>query len=148
MTCVRLPFPVGRRAVVLDVVVVLWVAAWISLGLAIGAEVRGLRQVSGTVSRVGLAVQETAAVVSDLAAVPLVGDQVGSAADRIQQAGTSAVASGRRSASSAKRLGWMLALAVAVIPSVPLLAVYLPLRISAERERYLAGRSPPTARRR
>lgn len=145
---VRLPFPVGRRAVALDVLVALWVGAWIYLGVAIGDEVRGLRQVSGTVTRVGLAVQETGQVVSDLGSVPLLGDRVGSAADRIEQAGTSAVASGRRSATSARRLGWMLAVAIAVIPSVPLLAVYLPLRVAATRQHRRAGPDPRANQRR
>ncbi len=132
--------PTGRARLALDVLLAVWVAAWIYLGVAIGEQVSGLRQLSTTVTRVGVAVKTTGDTVSSLGSVPFVGGQIRDAGHQVSAAGESAIASGRESHQSVHRLSWMLALAIAVIPSVPVIGFYLPLRVAAVRERRTAGR--------
>ena len=127
--------PVGRRLGVVDLVVAAWVALWVAMGVAIAGEVRGLRQLSGTVTRVGVAVQQTGQTLEGLSGVPLVGDKVAGAARDVDAAGRSAIQSGRRSRESIHSLSWMLGVFLAVIPTVPLLALYVPARVAIERER-------------
>ncbi len=139
MTELRYLLPSGRALRVLDVLVALWTAIWIALALAVSAEVRGLRQLSGTATRVGVAVTETGQALETLQGVPIVGDKLTRTARDIQTAGRSTVASGKRSRQSVHRLSWMLGLCLAVIPTVPLLVFYVPARIAFRRERRALG---------
>lgn len=117
-----------------DVALVAWVAAWIAVGTAVASELRELSSLSDTVIRVGRAAQEVGRTVDSLADLPLVGDRLDEPSEAIEAAGASAVASGRTSESSVRNASMLLGLAVALIPSLPLL-IYLPLRIGWERER-------------
>jgi hypothetical protein len=132
--------PRGRMRVVLDVVLVVWVAIWIWLGTALGGEVAGLRRLSGTIAQVGTAVVQSGQLLSSFQGLPLVGSKVGSTARQIEKSGHSAVTSARVSRESASHLSWMLALAIAVIPSTPVLGLYLPARLIAIRERRTLAR--------
>jgi hypothetical protein len=127
--------PSGRRLLALDVVLALWVAGWIWLGLAVGGQVSGLQRLSTTIGHVGSAVQQSGALLSSLKDLPFVGNQLGKAASQVEQAGRSATASAHASRDAASHLSWMLALAIAVIPSTPVLGLYLPIRAVAIRER-------------
>ena len=124
--------PTTRR--VLDVVLLVWVAVWIALGLEVAREVRGLSDLSETVVRTGVAVTESSTALEAVGDIPLVGDRVEDATQRVREAGESAQASGRSSAKSVENLSLLLGLALAVIPSLPIVGFYLPLRWSLARE--------------
>ncbi len=128
--------PAGRRLLVLDVTLALWVAVWLILALQVAQEVRGLAELSTTVSRVGTAVEESGRVLSGLGELPLgLGDRLEEPARRIEEAGRSAVSSGSSSRDSVESLSVLLGLALAVIPSLPVFGFYLPLRLGYVRER-------------
>jgi hypothetical protein len=126
--------PSNRALHLLDAAMVLWVAAWIGLGVAIGINVEHLTDLSHTVAADGSAVQTLGKSLSGLQSVPFVGGSIGHAAAQIRHAGASAVASGHSSASAIHALGVLLAVAVALLPSVPVFGFYLPLRINRRRE--------------
>lgn len=131
----QVSLPAGRRLVALDVGIAIWAASWLGLGLWVADEARGLTRLSDTVVRVGTALKETGATVNQLDSLPLVGDAFKAPAQRIGEAGESASRSGRRSRESVSNLSTLLGFAIALIPSVPLLVLYLPLRVSLLRER-------------
>lgn len=89
----------------------------------------------GTATQIGAALRQTGRTVESLSSVPLVGDRVAKAGRQIDAAGVSTIASGRSSRDSIHNLSWMLWLFLAVIPTVPILVLYLPLRVVASRER-------------
>ena len=125
-----LAFPTaGARLVrVLDVVAVLWLALWIVLALLVGREVRDLRELSDTVVTAGVAVERTGGLVRKLDSVPFLGGQVSGVAEQVEEAGRSAQVSGRDSRDSTENLSVLLALCIGLIPTLPLLGLYLPLR--------------------
>jgi hypothetical protein len=127
---VGIAFPTaGARLIrLLDVVAVLWVVLWVALALLVGREVRNLRELSDTVVTAGVAVEETGGLVRNLGSIPFVGGQVSTVADQVEEAGRSAQASGRDSRDSTENLSVLLALSIALIPTLPLLGLYLPLR--------------------
>lgn len=127
----RALLPTGRALLLLDLVVV----AWVVLGIAISGQMRGLRQLSGTATKVGVAVQQTGQTLETLGSIPLVGHQVQEAGHSIDEAGASTIQSGRRSRDSIHTLSWMLGVFVAAIPAIAVLGLYLPLRVLAARER-------------
>jgi hypothetical protein len=119
----------------LDAALAVWVAAWIGLGVAIGVKVDDLTKLSQTVVVDGRAVETVGRSLGHLGGIPFVGGRISHAAGQITQAGASAVASGQSSASSIHALSYLLAIAVALLPSVPVLAFYLPARLERWRER-------------
>jgi hypothetical protein len=124
----------ARLIHVLDVVVVLWVAAWIVLAVLVGREVRNLRELSDTVVLAGVAVEDTGDLVSALEDVPFVGGRVNEVAERVREAGESAQVSGRESRDSTEDLSILLALSIGLIPTLPLLGLYAPLRVAWTRD--------------
>jgi hypothetical protein len=138
-----LAFPsAGVRLIrLLDVAALAWVAAWIVLAVLVGREVRALRELSDTVVVAGVAVEDTGDLLRSLEGVPLVGPQVAGVAERVQEAGRSAQASGRDSRDSTEDLSILLALSIGLIPTLPLLGLYAPLRIAWTREARAVGRA-------
>jgi hypothetical protein len=111
-----------------DLALLAWTAVWVGLGVAVFFEVRGLRDVSNTLVETGRAVDSTGAALQALGDVPFVGGKVRGYAAEVRRAGRSAEKSGRTSKGHVETLSILLALAVGLIPTVPLAALYVPLR--------------------
>lgn len=120
--------------VALDVAVVVWAAAWIVVGLWVAREVDGLTDLSETVTRAGIALEEAGRALQSLDGVPFVGEDVARVGERTEQAGESARISGRSSRESVESLSLLLGVSIAVAPSLPLLALYLPMRLAWRRQ--------------
>jgi hypothetical protein len=134
---VALVFPrTPRRSarVLLDVVVLLWVAAWIVVGLWVEREVKGLADLSRTVIAAGVALEEAGGALQTLEDIPFVGEDVGGVGERTERAGESARLSGRSSRESVESLSVLLGVSIAVAPTLPLLLLYLPMRLSWRRQ--------------
>lgn len=135
----------GQRRVTLpDALVIAWTLLWLLAGLAVAREVGSLADLSRTVSTSGRAIDDSGALLDSFSRLPLIGAPVGDVARGIRRAGRSVQASARESRRSVERLATILGLAIALIPSLPLLAVYLALRLARLREgteirRALAG---------
>jgi hypothetical protein len=124
----------GRSIRALDAGLLVWMVAWIVLGIAIGRQVQNLARLSDTVVTGGRAVQQTGEALRSLEGLPFVGDRIAQLDERIITAGRSAEASGQDSRRSIGTLAVLLTVAVAVIPTVPVLALYAPFRISRRRD--------------
>ena len=127
--------PRWRALVVVDLLLIVWVVGWVAVGLLIAHRVNGLARLSTTVEKTGQAAEASGSALHSLSGLPFVGRSVGQASERVIQAGQSAVASGRQSRRSVGDLATLLGIAVALIPSIPVLALYVPLRIGRARER-------------
>jgi hypothetical protein len=138
MTSLEASLPAGRRLRLIDATLSAWALAWIVVGAVVASEVHGLAELSDTVGDVGAAVEASGVALSTLGGVPVIGDAFGgaleAASERIQEAGRSAQESGASSRDSVDVLSVLLGLSVALIPSLPLLAGYLPARMSRARE--------------
>ena len=128
------PTPSVRLIRVLDLAAIVWVIGWVVLALFVAREVRDLRQLSDTVVVAGAAVEDTGDAVDSLGTLPFVGGRVGNVADEVRAAGRSAQESGRESRASIDDLSVLLALAIGLVPTLPLLALYAPLRLAWSRD--------------
>jgi hypothetical protein len=128
------PSTSGRVVWVIDAILVLWVVAWIAIGLAVARDVRNLTALSDTVVRAGTAVGETGRALRALEGLPFVGDRIGRVAGQVDAAATQAVRSGRESRDSVQSLSVLLGFSVGIIPTLPILAMYVPFRVSRARE--------------
>jgi hypothetical protein len=125
----------ARAMRALNAVLLLWSALWIGLGVYTGYEVNALRTIGDTVQKTGAAVVTSGQAIQALGSVPFVGSRVGTLGDQAVAAGRSAEISGTSTRNTVDRLAILLGLAVGLIPTVPLLSLYLPLRRSWKRDR-------------
>lgn len=125
----------------LSVALAVWAAFWVGIAAYTAYEVNALRALGGTVAEAGAAMETTGKAVQALGGVPVVGGRVGTLGDQVVAAGRSARESGRASRGTAERLAVLLGIAIGVIPTLPLLALYLPLRRSWQSDRRAVSRA-------
>src|SRR5215210_6342955 len=122
-----------RRRRVVDAAVLTWVLVWALAGYA-GA--RGLDRLSGvadSAAGAGAAVERTGRSIRDVD-LPVVGTVLRDAGDEVVSAGRDAQAQARESEGSVRTASVLLGMAIWLVPSLPLLAVYGPLRVERSRE--------------
>jgi hypothetical protein len=132
--------PPRRAQALTDLILLAWAALWIAVGIAVANEVRGLVEISGTVGEVG---QAMVTVGETIRSLPLIGGDAG--AD-ISAAGRDAVTSAQAARESAETVSTLLGLSIALIPSLPVLVLYVPGRIAGARERRELARAVASGR--
>jgi hypothetical protein len=133
-----LRIPATSRFTAPDLVLALWAVLWIALALAVVQSTRDVAKLGGTVAQTGSAVSQVGDVIGS---IPLVPSDVSSASDSVRAAGASAQVNGSEGGAAADRLGIYLGIAIAVIPSLPLIGLYMPIRLARIREARVAQRS-------
>ncbi len=131
----RTLLPSGRWLVVADLLVIAWVTFWLVVGVRVGFEVRDLGRISSSVERVGQAVSDTGKALAGLDRLPVVGNELAAPAEPIREAGEAAKVTAQGSRTAARDLSLLLALSIALAPSLPMLMLYLPDRIETGRDR-------------
>ncbi len=125
----------------LNLAVAVWAALWIGLAAFTAYEVNALRTLSDTVVRAGAATESAGKALQAVGSVPLVGGRVGGLGSQAVAAGRSAERSGASSRRTIDRLAVLLGLAIALVPTVPLLSLYLPLQLAWRRDRRAVARA-------
>jgi hypothetical protein len=125
----------------LNVALAIWVAFWIGIAAYTAYEVSALRSLSQTVVKAGAATESTGHALAAVGHLPFVGGQISQLATQAIDAGASARESGAATASTVDRLAILLGIAIALIPTVPLLALYLPLSLGWRRDRTAVRRA-------
>jgi hypothetical protein len=134
----RLP---QRSIRMIDLLVVVWTAAWIFLGVTVGLFVERLGAVGEGIGDAGAAVGRAGDAVAELSDVPLVGGGFEELSDRIGQLGGGIVRSGRSIEQDVDALAILVGGALALGPTLPVLALWVPPRVARERERRALRRS-------
>ena len=125
----------------LDVALAIWALFWIGIAAYTAYEVAALRTLSDTVVKAGAATVSTGHALAAVGHLPFVGGRISQLAAQAVAAGASARASGASTAMTIDRLAVLLGIAIALIPTVPLLALYVPLRLSWRRDRNAVRRA-------
>ena len=133
-----LKIPATSRVAAPDLLVVAWAVLWIALAIGVVQSTRDVAKLGGTVSQTGSAVSQVGSLMND---IPLLPSDVSGASGSVQAAGASAQVNGAEGEDAANRLGIYLGIAIAIIPSVPIIGLYLPIRITRVRERRVAQRA-------
>ena len=119
----------------LDVALAIWAAFWIGIAAYTAYEVAALRTLSHTVVKAGAATESTGHALAAVGHLPFVGGQISQLAAQAVAAGASARANGASTATTVDHLAVLLGIAIALIPTVPMLALYVPLRLGWRRDR-------------
>ena len=125
----------------LNVALAIWAALWIGIAAYTAYEVSGLRALSHTVVKAGTATESTGHALAAVGHLPFVGGRISQLADQAVAAGASARKSGASTATTVDQLAVLLGIAIALIPTVPLLALYVPLLLGWRRERREVSRA-------
>lgn len=104
---------------------VAWTVVWILVGVWTRHETLSLRRLSGTVVTSGRAVKQTGDALQGLGGIPFVGADVARVGRQVSTAGVSAQLSGRESRDAVQNLANLLGVSIALVPSVPMLALFI-----------------------
>jgi hypothetical protein len=111
------PLGLSRRAVrLLDVALVVWIAAWLLLAGWLYSEVRSLRELSDAAVGAGGALTRTADAVGVLRGIPFVDQEVARVEADIRQAARRTTRAGRRSRDDIQTYAVLVATTVALGP--------------------------------
>jgi hypothetical protein len=134
----RLP---QRSVVAIDLLVVLWTVVWLVLGITVGTFVNRLGALGDGLEGTGRTIHRAGDAVDRLADVPLVGEGFASVAAEIHTIGDDTAQRGRAVEQDIERLAWLIGIGLAAGPTLPVLALWVPPRVSRERERRALRRS-------
>lgn len=118
----------------LDGLVGFWLALWLIVGTWAGLTAWHLSDLGDTVTRSGNAITSAGRALEDFSSVPVLGDTPGQVGTAVASAGQDIADRGQQVRSQLRRLSLLLGLAIAVMPTTPVLGLYLPLRNGRRRE--------------
>jgi hypothetical protein len=130
-----------RSILAIDALVILWTIAWVVLGVTVGLFVERLGAVGEGLQDAGRAIVRSGDSVGDLADVPLVGGGFDALADEIRGLGRGTAERGRSIEDDVDGLAVLVGAAIALGPTIPVLVLWVPPRVSRERERRALTRS-------
>lgn len=119
----------------LDSAVAAWMVLWIVVGAWSGYTTWQLSDLGDTVSSSGGAITSAGNALQSLEGVPVVGEQPAELGRETSATGEEIQARGQEVKGELRQLAVLLGLAIAVMPTTPVLGLYLPLRGARRRER-------------
>ena len=124
-----------RRRLLLDALVIAWVVVWALAGITAGRTFDKLSTVTSSAEGAGAAVVRTGESIRDVD-VPVVGNVFEDAGDKVVEAGHAAEQQARESESDVHAAAVLLGLVVFLVPTLPLLLLYAPVRLRRRRETF------------
>lgn len=118
-----------ERRWLLDAGVAAWVAGWIVIGVLVGTDLHHLDRLATTLGTSGEALAQTAQALHGFTHLPLVGKGLSKLVASIAITAHQVQANAALAGSSVDQLAYLLAVAIAAIPSVSVLSAYLPRRL-------------------
>lgn len=118
----------------LDGLVLFWLVLWLVIGGWTGYSIWQVSEVGDTLTTSGRAIGSTGDALESLGGVPVVGDRTEKLGVEVSAAGEDIVARGQEVESQLRQLAVLLGLAIVLLPAVPVLWLYFPLRNARRRE--------------
>lgn len=131
----------GRRRHLLGGALVVWAVVWIIVGVATGLQVKKLTEVSDSLVQSGEALDTAGAALQEVGRLPLIGEASERFGNDVRATARDVYAAGLSSRDTVQSVSVLLGAALVLIPIVPVLGLYVPLRISLARQRRTVGRA-------
>jgi hypothetical protein len=122
-----------RRRWLADLLVLAWVLVWLLAGITAGRALDKLSEVTQSAESAGGAVVRTGESIRDVE-VPVAGRVFEKPGEQVIEAGEAAQAQARETESDIHVAAVLFGLAVFLVPTLPLLVSYLPIRLHLGRE--------------
>lgn len=124
-----------RKIVALDYLVIAWCLLCLLLGIWSAKRINSLGALGDGLISTGKSISGVASWIGGLGDTPLIGAGFDVVAGSIGGLGESTAEQGQRSKDEVWRVARLVAILFTVLPTAPVLAVWIPVRVSAERER-------------
>lgn len=124
-----------RSLRLLDGALVFWVVLWVVVGAWSGYLIWQLTDLSASTVESGRSLSVAGDALTNLGAVPVVGDASRGFGQRIDANAAQVIAAGQQADRSIRGLAVLIGLSVALGPSAPVLLFYLPARLRLRRDR-------------
>ena len=131
----------SRRRHLLSGVVALWGLMWIAVGVATGLQIQKLTEVSDSLVQSGQALDTAGAALEAVARLPLIGDASADFGNEVRRTAENVQVAGVSSRDTVRTVSVLLGAAVVLIPIVPIIGLYVPLRMSLARERRVVAKA-------
>ena len=129
----RLGLDVPNRRL-LDALLAFWCVLWLAVGLLVGLQLWQLSGLSRAAEQSASALEEAGSALQSLRQVPIVGDDTASVGDEVVQTAAEVRQSAAEARADVRQLSVLLGVTTALVPTVPLLAVYTWARVRARRD--------------
>lgn len=130
-----------RSRYLLSAALVAWAALWIAVGVATGLQVKKLTEVSDSLVRSGDALDTAGAALQEVGRLPLIGEASEQFGNEVRVTAEDVRDAGASSRETVRSVSVLLGAALVLIPIVPVVSLYVPLRISLARQRKAVGRA-------
>lgn len=117
-----------------DRLAVFWVVLWLLMGAAAMVTVWQIADIGDTISKSGEALQTAGKAFSDISGVPVIGDDAGKLGSQVTATSADVATSGQDVKGQLRRLAVMLGIVIALMPTLPVLGLYVPVRLARRRE--------------
>ncbi|HEY7704235.1 MAG TPA: hypothetical protein VID03_05325 [Acidimicrobiia bacterium] len=119
----------------IDVLLVFWLAFWLWVGWTVNDRVNDLSSLADGVVNTGEVIGDVGDRLGQLADVPVVGPIFEGIADGIGGVAQETISRGEDGRTAVNRTAMVLGLLFAITPTLPLLAIWLPIRVAWGRDR-------------
>ncbi len=118
----------------LDSLVGFWFVLWLVVGGWAGYTMWNLSELGDTVTSSGESIHSTGQALESLGGVPVVGERTLDLGKEVSTTGADIADRGQQVRSQMRQLSLLLGLAIALMPTTPVLGLYVPLRLSRRRD--------------
>lgn len=118
----------------LDGLVAFWLVLWLVVGLWSGYTIWQVSALGDTVTSSGRALDSAGEALQSVSEVPVVGERSGDLGDEVVATAADIAGRGQEIKSDLRRLALLLGLSIALMPTAPVLGLYLPLRAARRRD--------------
>jgi hypothetical protein len=128
------PLASAHSVRLIDAALALWTVGWILIGVAVSRDIASLAELSDNTVTVGTALRGSGQTIARLGEIPLFGERLADVGRRIERSGREVQASGISARTNIDHLSKLLGTSLAIVPTVPLVLLYLPFRLGRARE--------------
>jgi len=123
------------------IAVAVWVIAWLVVGVVTAIQIRNLQEVSDSITESGQALDTAGTALQDIGRLPVVGERPRQLGNQVRHTAAEVQEAGASSRETVRWVSVLLGLALVLIPVVPVVGVYVPLRVARSRRRRAIARA-------
>lgn len=117
-----------------DRLAILWVVLWLIVGILAAVTIWRIAGIGDTISTSGQALDTAGRAINRVASVPVIGDQAGELGDQVVTTSAEVSSRGQEVKGELRQLAVLLGIFLVLVPTLPVLALYLPARLRRRRE--------------
>jgi hypothetical protein len=118
----------------LDGLVIFWLVLWLLIGAWSAVTIWQVAYLGDTITNSGRALETAGTALTKVGSVPVIGGEAGELGDEVVTTAADVASRGQVVKGQLRQLALMLGLSIMVMPTTPVVGMYLPLRIARRRE--------------